>query len=330
MRHQRSSLLSLRRLGCNPAYTKVLLTNPISKPKRFDRIVDGIILLDKPQGLSSNAALQCVRGLLRALKAGHAGSLDPLATGMLPLCFGQATKVCNYLLDSRKTYRVTAKLGIKTDSADADGNVIEQRAVPTMDESQLQHVLQSFLGAQQQVPPMYSALKHQGQRLYELARAGETVERAPREIVIEHVQLLSHDQQQVAFEVRCSKGTYIRSLVEDVAARLDTIAHVTQLRRTQVDPFVESQMVTLETLEHLAQQDLQVLDATLLPSDAALLSLPSIKLDEVQTTHLMHGRQLNDINSIQGLVRTYGVDGRFLGLVNVNEAGVASPERLFC
>ena len=306
------------------------MTHPTTKPKRFDRTVDGIILLDKPQGLSSNAALQQVRGLLRALKAGHAGSLDPLATGMLPLCFGQATKVCNYLLDSRKTYQVTAKLGIKTDSADADGNVVEQREVPSLEESSVLQTLQSFLGAQQQVPPMYSALKHQGKRLYEIARAGETVDRAPRDIVIEHIQLLSRDTQSIAFEVRCTKGTYIRSLVEDVAARLGTIAHVTKLRRTQVDPFAESQMVTLQSLELLAQQGLLAIDAQLLPCDSALMRLPSITLDAGQSADLMHGRQLNGIANAHGLARAYGFAGEFLGLVNVDVAGVASPERLFC
>jgi tRNA pseudouridine55 synthase len=301
-----------------------------AKPKRFDRAVDGIILLDKPQGLSSNAALQQVRVLLRALKAGHAGSLDPLATGMLPLCFGQATKVCNYLLDSRKTYRVTARLGIKTDSADADGSIIEQRDIPQFDEQRLQQVLQSFLGEQQQVPPMYSALKHQGQRLYELARKGETVERPPRKISIEQIKLLSWDAQNIAFEVRCSKGTYIRSLVEDVAERLGTIAHVTQLRRVQVDPFAEAQMVTLEVLEQSALQGLGVIDQHLLPSDTALTTLSSVALDEAQTVHLMHGRQLINVNASEGLVRAYGVQGQFLGLVRVDAARTALPERLFC
>jgi tRNA pseudouridine55 synthase len=304
------------------------LTTSSTKPKRFDRAVDGIILLDKPQGLSSNSALQRVRALLRALKAGHAGSLDPLATGMLPLCFGQATKVCNYLLDSRKSYRVTARLGIKTDSADADGTVMETRDVPQFDEQQLKDVLQSFLGEQHQVPPMYSALKHQGQRLYELARAGEMVERAARRITIEHIHLIEWDEQSIAFEVRCSKGTYIRSLVEDTAERLGTIAHVTQLRRLQVDPFAEDQMVTLEQLEHSAQQGLHVIDKYLLSADTALPNLPSVILNEAQVSHLMQGRQFNISDVAQGLVRAYGSNGAFIGLIKV-EGATASPERLF-
>jgi len=267
--------------------------------------------------------------LLRALKAGHAGSLDPLATGMLPLCFGQATKVCNYLLDSRKTYRVTARLGIKTDSADADGVVIEQHDVPQFDEQRLKEVLQSFLGEQHQVPPMYSALKHQGQRLYELARAGETVERAARRILIECIHLIHWDAQHIVFEVRCSKGTYIRSLVEDVADRLGTLAHVIQLRRVQVDPFAEAQMVTLELLEQSAQQGLNAIDKYLLASDAALTTLPSITLDETQAAHLMHGRQLTVNDTCAGLVRAYAPDGVFVGLIKV-DGRIASPERLFC
>jgi tRNA pseudouridine55 synthase len=306
------------------------LTQPNTRPKRFDRAVDGIILLDKPQGMSSNAALQTVRALLRALKAGHAGSLDPLATGMLPLCFGQATKVCSYLLDSRKTYQVTAKLGVKTDSADADGAVIEQQPVPAFDEQQLHQVLNSFLGAQQQVPPMYSALKHQGKRLYELARAGETIERAARNIIIERIQLLNHSIDTITFEVRCSKGTYIRSLVEDVAAQLNTIAHVTQLRRTQVDPFAESQMITLEAIERLASAGLEVLDARLLSSDAALQNTPILKLNPMQTTHLKHGRSLDGLAAPAGIARAYDPDDNFLGLVKVDAAGHAIPERLFC
>jgi len=306
------------------------LIQPTTKPKRFDRAVDGIILLDKPQGISSNAALQTVRALLRALKAGHAGSLDPLATGMLPLCFGQATKVCNYLLDSRKTYQVTARLGIKTDSADADGAVIERQTVPSFDEAQLHHVLNSFLGAQQQVPPMYSALKHQGKRLYELARAGETVDRAPRNIIIERIQLLHYSPNEIAFEVRCSKGTYIRTLVEDVAAQLNTVAHVTQLRRTQVDPFVASQMITLVELERLAQEGFQALDAMLLSSDCALQNMPSLKLDPTQVAHLKHGRALDGLSAPAGIARAYDPADNFLGLVKVDGLGKAIPERLFC
>ena len=298
-----------------------------SRPKRFDRAVDGILLLDKPQGLSSNAALQNARGLFRALKAGHAGSLDPLATGMLPICFGQATKVCGYLLNSSKTYQVTARLGSRTDSADADGVVIEERPVPHLSQAQIEQVLHSFIGAQKQVPPMYSALKHEGRRLYELARSGETIEREPRDIVIEQIRLQHFDQTRIGFEVRCSKGTYVRSLVEDVAARLGTLAHVTMLRRIQVDPFDAARMVTLDALADLS---LEARDALLQPADSALLGMPLLNLDAGQETALFHGKPVLGFPSLAAsLWRAYGVDSRFLGLVRSDGQGELRAERLF-
>ena len=298
--------------------------------KRFDRAVDGILLLDKPPGMSSNAALQRARGFFRALKAGHAGSLDPLATGMLPLCFGQATKVCGYLLNSRKTYRVAALLGVKTDSADAEGAVIERREVPAFDTAQATAVLDSFLGAQQQVPPMYSALKHEGRRLYELARSGETIERAPRDIFIEHITLLGCTVTSIEFEVRCSKGTYVRSLVEDIAARLGTVGHVTLLRRTQVDPFDAARMVTLDSLD---SRSMEQLDALLQPADAALAEMPVLSLDAARSVELFHGKPLTGLTAAAGLLRAYGpADGaeqRFLGIVQADGQGRVVAERLF-
>jgi tRNA pseudouridine55 synthase len=301
------------------------MTEP--RAKRFDRAVDGILLLDKPQGLSSNAALQRARGVFRALKAGHAGSLDPLATGMLPVCFGQATKVCGYLLNSRKSYQVAALLGIKTDSADADGQVIEQQPVPGFNEVMVQSVLQGFIGAQQQVPPMVSALKHQGRRLYELARSGESIERAPRDIVIEQLTLLAFSASTLEFEVRCSKGTYVRSLVEDIAARLGTVGHVTLLRRTQVDPFDASRMIGLDKLADLS---LPELDALLLPADGALAEMPPLSLDAARTTELFHGKPLTGLAGVSaGLWRAYGPEQRFLGIVRCDESAVVRAERLF-
>jgi tRNA pseudouridine55 synthase len=298
--------------------------------KRFDRTVDGILLLDKPQGMSSNTALQRARGFYRALKAGHAGSLDPLATGMLPVCFGQATKVCGYLLNSRKTYRVAALLGIKTDSADADGVVTEQHEVPAFDTAQATAVLKSFLGAQQQVPPMYSALKHEGRRLYELARSGATIERTPRDIFIERIDLLGHAANSIEFEVRCSKGTYVRSLVEDIAARLGTVGHVTLLRRTQVDPFDAARMVALDSLDN---RPLAELDALLQPADAALTDMPVLSLDATRTTELFHGKPLIGLaGTAAGLLRAYGPVGggqRFLGIVQADGQGRVLAERLF-
>jgi tRNA pseudouridine55 synthase len=298
-----------------------------NRPKRFDRAVDGIVLLDKPQGMSSNAALQSARTLFRALKAGHAGSLDPLATGMLPICFGQATKVCGYLLNSSKTYRVIAQLGSKTDSGDADGVVIEQQPVPSLSQEHIEQTLKSFLGPQRQVPPMYSALKHEGRRLYELARKGETIEREPRDIVIESLNLISHDSTHIEFEVRCSKGTYVRSLVEDIAERLGTVAHVTLLRRLQVDPFDATRMVTLEALAELS---LEQRDELLQPADSALLLIPQVHLDATQETALFHGKVLSGFSSLnEGLWRAYGIGQRFLGLVRSDGRGQLKAERLF-
>ena len=297
------------------------------RPKRFDRAVDGILLLDKPQGMSSNAALQSARTLFRALKAGHAGSLDPLATGMLPICFGQATKVCGYLLNSSKTYRVIAQLGSKTDSGDADGVVIEQQPIPSLTQLQIEQGLDSFLGPQQQVPPMYSALKHEGQRLYELARKGETIERQPRNIVIDSLRLINHGPSHIEFEVRCSKGTYVRSLVEDIAQRLGTVAHVTLLRRLQVDPFEASRMISLEALGALS---LEERDALLQPSDTALQQMPAVVLEAEQETALFHGKVLTGFSTLEeGFWRAYGVGQRFLGLVRSDGRGQLKAERLF-
>ncbi len=297
------------------------------RPKRFDRAVDGILLLDKPQGMSSNAALQSARALFRALKAGHAGSLDPLATGMLPICLGQATKVCGYLLNSSKTYRVIACLGSKTDSGDADGVVIEQQPVPALTQLHIEQVLNSFLGAQLQVPPMYSALKHEGRRLYELARSGETIEREPRHIVIESLQLIAHSDMQLEFEVRCSKGTYVRSLVEDIAVRLGTVAHVTLLRRLQVDPFEAARMITLEALAALS---LEQRDALLQPADAALLQMPQVHLDADQETALFHGKVLTGFSTLsEGFWRAYSAKQQFLGVVRSDGQGQVRAERLF-
>lgn len=296
------------------------------RSKRFDRHVDGILLLDKPQGLSSNAALQQVRGLYRALKAGHAGSLDPLATGMLPICFGQATKVCDWLLDSRKTYRVTAALGRQTDSADADGAIIAEAPVPALSEALLREVLTQFLGEQLQVPPMFSALKHQGRRLYELARRGEAVARAPRKITIERIELSGYTSDEVQFEVRCSKGTYIRSLVEDVAKKLGTLGHVAVLRRVEVEPFGAGPVYTVEALQSSEPAALQAL---LLPADSALIHLPRIDLEPGATEALSHGRTVTVPPGAPepGPARAYG-EGRFLGVVELR-AGLAKPRRLF-
>lgn len=309
------------------------LTPREPRPRRFDREVDGIVLLDKPQGLSSNAALQETRRIFRALKAGHAGSLDPMATGMLPVCFGEATKVCGFLLDSRKTYRFTAKLGVRTDTGDADGLVIEEAPVPVFDEPQINAVLAAFMGEQTQIPPMYSALKHQGERLYAMARRGETVERPARHITIEQLTLHSHTSTGLDIEVRCSKGTYVRTLAEDIAVRLGTIAHLTALRRLQVDPFAGQPMYTLETLTEKAAASRDELDLTLLPVDRALEHLPAIELSVADAAALRHGQSAPYAGNLPpgSVLRVYGrsPDGvnAFMGVGELL-GGVIRPKRL--
>ena len=224
----------------------------MSKPGRYYRPIDGILLLDKALGVSSNAALQQVRALFNAAKAGHAGSLDPLASGLLPVCFGQATKVCGRLLSSGKTYRVLVQLGARTESGDGETEVIERAAVPPLDDRAVEAVLAAFLGEQQQVPPMHSALKFEGKRLYELARRGESVEREPRKIVIHRIARVRLEGDELEFDVYCSKGTYIRTLAADIATRLGTIGYVRGLRRLSLDPFNDLPMYTLERLTALA------------------------------------------------------------------------------
>jgi tRNA pseudouridine55 synthase len=303
------------------------------RPRRFDREVDGIVLLDKPQGVSSNAALQETRRIFRALKAGHAGSLDPMATGMLPVCFGEATKVCGFLLDSRKSYRFTAKLGVRTDTGDADGVVIEEALVPMLDGQQINAVLAAFMGAQTQIPPMYSALKHQGERLYAMARRGETVDRPARNITIEQLTLHSHTSTELDIEVRCSKGTYVRTLAEDIAVRLGTVAHLTALRRLQVDPFAGQPMYTLEALADKATAGWNDLDLTLLPVDRALEHLPAVELAKVDAAALRHGQSAPYAGKLAAgsVLRLYGgsqsASSAFLGIGEL-VGGVIRPKRL--
>jgi tRNA pseudouridine55 synthase len=304
------------------------------RPRRFDRAVNGILLLDKPQGLSSNAALQQARAVFRALKAGHAGSLDPMATGMLPLCFGEATKVCGFLLDSRKSYRFIARLGQRSDTGDADGRIVEESSVPALEAEQVSSVLLANLGAQTQVPPMYSALKHQGERLYAIARRGETIERPPRDIFIEHLTLIRLGQDELEVEVRCSKGTYVRTLAEDIAKQLGTLAHLTALRRTQVDPFAGQAMFTLEELTQWSLSDPDRLEAALLPADLALSQLPAVKLSEAAADALRHGQstpcaQPLAVGALVRLYRDIGANaGEFLGIGEVQPGGVLHPKRL--
>ena len=298
----------------------------IPRPRRFHRVVDGILLLDKPLGLSSNEALQRVRALYGALKAGHGGSLDPLASGMLPVCFGQATKVCGTLLGATKTYCVTLQLGERTTSGDLETAIIARQPVPDLTEAKIEGVLDSFLGVSSQVPPMHSAIRIDGKRLYELARRGHSVEREAREITILAIQLLRWASPELEIEVSCSKGTYIRTLAEDLALRLGTIAYVKALRRTGVSPFEAHPMHTLDSLEGA---DAVQRDAVLLPVDTSFAADPRVTLTQLQLERFIRGQAVLDVScpSTQQ-VCVYGPEGRFVGLA-ASDAGRLQPLRLF-
>lgn len=311
----------------------------------------GVLLLDKPVGLSSNSALQRVRRLLRADKAGHVGSLDPLATGMLPICLGEATKVAGEILSGRKRYRFTVQLGARTSTGDTEGEIVETAAVPALDRSLLEARLQGFVGSQDQVPPMYSAIKRAGQPLYKLARAGLEVEREPRRIEIFElaaVALAARGQQPDAgavqpdastqqapqpnagtleLEALCSKGTYIRTLAEDIARALGTCGHVTALRRLYVEPFQDEPMQTLDTVAAAATPG-PVGALRILPADWPLGHLPAVPLDALATTRILHGQTV-DGGRVPGTVRLYDNTGRFLGIGEADGRGAVRPRRLF-
>ncbi|GGX85356.1 tRNA pseudouridine synthase B [Litchfieldella qijiaojingensis] len=290
--------------------------------------VSGVLLLDKPQGMSSNQVLQRVRRLFQAQKAGHTGTLDPMATGLLPICFGEATKFSSHLLEADKVYRTRARLGEVTDSGDAEGEVVERLPVPPFGEAELRDVLVRFRGEIEQVPPMYSALKHQGRPLYELARQGKTIERAVRRVKVYDTRLLSHDDASFEFEVSCSKGTYIRTLAEDIGRELGCGAHITALRRLKTGPFEADGMHTLETLEALPNQAAR--EALLLPMDVLVAHLPVITVEDKQACRLLHGQPVcAETNGLtpDSLARLYR-DEAFLGLATVKAVGEIAPRRL--
>jgi len=298
--------------------------------RRYDT-VDGLLLLNKPPGMTSNRALQTVRRLLNAKKAGHTGSLDPSATGMLPLCFGEATKVCAYLLDADKTYRVTARLGTATSTGDADGGeTIATADVPDLSFDEWHELMQGFLGESLQIPPMYSALKKDGKRLYELARQGETVEREPRPIRIDQIELLEAAGTRLVFRVTCAKGTYVRTLVEDIAKKAGTVAHTSRLHRESVAGFRSEDMIDLATIEARAEQDRDGLKAELLPPDEALKNLPSVEIDGTEGPRFSGGQAVQvAADSEQGLVRVYQEGHRFLGVGELSGDGMLAPRRVF-
>nr|WP_178089075.1 tRNA pseudouridine(55) synthase TruB [Pseudomonas quercus] len=286
-------------------------------------------MLDKPLGFTSNAALQKVRWLLNAEKAGHTGSLDPLATGVLPLCFGEATKFSQYLLDSDKGYETVMQLGVTTTTADAEGDVLQEREV-TAGRAELEAVLPDFRGPIQQVPPMYSALKRDGQPLYKLARAGEVVEREARSVTIGSLELVAVEGTRATLAVQCTKGTYIRTLVEDIGERLGCGAHVAQLRRTQAGPFVLAQTVTLEALEQAhAEGGNEALDQFLLPADSGLQDWPLLQFSEHSAFYWLHGQPVRAPEAPAfGMVRVQDHNGRFIGIGEVSEDGRIAPRRL--
>ena len=293
------------------------------------RDIDGIVLLDKPGGISSNRALQIVRGIFRARKAGHTGSLDPLATGLLPVCLGEATKVSAFLLDADKRYLTTCRLGITTTTGDSEGEVIEARSVQLLDAAKIEAVLGRFRGPIEQIPPMHSALKHEGRRLYALARRGETVEREPRAVTVHDLTLLRHDGDTIELDVRCSKGTYIRSLIEDIGAALGCGAHVTALRRLSVGPFDNPPMFTVAALQALADEGGDALDAVLLPMDRALVALPELRLSEEYAGYINLGQPVRVSEApTAGLLRLYGGAGEFLGVGQILDDGRVAPRRL--
>ncbi|MGY6588831.1 MAG: tRNA pseudouridine(55) synthase TruB [Wenzhouxiangella sp.] len=287
----------------------------------------GILLLDKPRGITSNAALGRAKRVLGIKKAGHTGTLDPMASGLLALCFGEATKVSAFLLDGDKAYLAEVTLGVTTDSEDAEGQVLEEKPVPVLDEAAIETVLDGFRGPIEQVPPMFSALKHQGKRLYELARKGEQVERPPRAVTIHDLELLGFDGQRMRLAVSCSKGTYIRSLARDIGQALGCGAHLSALRRTGSAPFSIEQAVDLELLDELDREQARAL---LRPADIALPGWPQIRLDDVQAVELRHGRPLSGLEPAPpaGLVRVYA-GGQFMAIAESDGRGGLKSRRLF-
>jgi tRNA pseudouridine55 synthase len=296
----------------------------VNKPRRAPRRrVDGVLLLDKPPGMSSNAALQKARWLFNAEKAGHTGTLDPMATGLLPLCFGEATKFSSTLLDADKTYEATVRLGIVTDTADAEGTVIATHPV-TATEADVRAILSRFMGEIEQVPPMYSALKRDGKPLYELARQGIEVERTPRKVTIHSLEMTSWRGDRFDLRVVCSKGTYIRTLAADIGVMLGCGAHLSALRRTGVAALDVLQAIALETVEALPANQR---DGLLQPTDALVAGLPAVQLNEQETGQMRHGQSVRWTGEPLCQCRLVGPQG-FIGLGECGLDGWLKPKRL--
>lgn len=295
------------------------------------RSINGLLLVDKPQGFSSQKIVSKIKYLFKAEKAGHTGTLDPLATGMLPICLGEATKFSHYLLNAQKTYYVVAQLGVRTDTGDTEGEVIAESSVSTSMLQQLDETLKKFLGVIQQVPPMYSALKFQGQPLYKLARKGQIIERTPREVTIYSLQRIPVDNDtQFALEVTCSKGTYIRTLIEDIGNTLGCGAHVTVLRRLQVDNLSANNMITLSSIEALEnEKDYAVMDKQLLPLTTLIEHLPSVKVSNQHGKRLLQGVTVpTELSILDSHVQIITESGIFLGIGEIQADGMLTPKRL--
>lgn len=302
----------------------------MAKIRHHGRALNGILLLDKSPGITSNGALQVAKKMFAAAKAGHTGSLDPLATGMLPICFGEATKFSQFLLDADKSYRVTARFGITTETGDADGAVLEQKPVKVT-EKQLLDAMLPFEGGIEQIPSMYSAIKHNGEPLYKLARQGIVVERAPRAVTIHRFELISFDGTDAVLEVDCTKGTYVRSLVEDLGAALGCGGHVAALRRLSAGPYPTDKMLTLDDLGALKTEGgFEAIDKMLLPLESSVADWPRVELSDNAAYYLLQGQAvMTPDRPSHGQVSLYQASTQlFLGVGEVLEDGRIGPKRL--
>ncbi|MCV6636221.1 tRNA pseudouridine(55) synthase TruB [Candidatus Albibeggiatoa sp. nov. NOAA] len=295
--------------------------------RRKGRNVHGILLLNKPTGMTSNKILQKVKHLYNANKAGHTGSLDPLATGLLPLCLGEATKVSHFLLDVDKRYVAECHLGVTTITADSEGEILQERPIDGVSTEQIEQVVQQFIGEQMQLPPMYSALKHQGQPLYKLARKGQTVEREARPITIFDIKIIDISLPKIVIDVHCSKGTYIRTLAEDIGEALGCGAHISALHRSEVGHYQD--MIDFDTLQEIATQGFEALDELLIPIDTALPHLPALHLTDELSFYIRQGQAVQAPQApTEGLIKLFTAEQTFIGIGHVLEDGRIAPKRL--
>ena len=304
----------------------------MSRRGRKGRNISGILLLDKPAGITSNTALQIVKRLFDACKAGHTGSLDPLATGVLPLCFGEATKFSQFLLDADKRYQATFQLGVITDSGDSDGKALETRPVPEISDGKLESVLEKYRGEISQVPSMFSALKVNGQPLYKFARQGIEIERKSRQVTIHELDVLERQQDKIKVDVHCTKGTYVRTLAEDIGLELGCGAHVVELRRLAAGPYTVDESVSMEELEALAEDKAQ-LDVKLQPVSSVVKDWPQVELTEITASYIRQGQPVQIANApTEGWVSIFSEsddpDEEFIGIGEVTDDGRIAPRRL--